>query len=289
MDDPERKRCHSLTGRDSYRALCSILVLMLTSLTCASFPTGRRLPASPTATPPESSPALPSDIPIFRDDFNGQLNPAWTWQNEDASRHKMGNGWLEITGGDESLLSDGQQTNLLWTSLPEGDFVVSVHLKAQPLFDYQRVGFLLFRDSKNYISLSHGHCMQCVLGGVGVFLEYNLNEIQGRFSAAIHTNDLRLMLIVEQGCVSAFYAVEENHWQHLASLENAINFEWVALNVTNNSKWDEGYDLVGMFDFFEIRRPTQIAPTPTPNGLQQAGIFREEKTYTVTKVTSFRG
>ncbi|MBI3169653.1 MAG: hypothetical protein HYZ22_14320 [Chloroflexi bacterium] len=216
------------------------------------------------------SPTMTPEGPIFRDDFNSQLNAAWTWENEDASRYRMNeNGWLEITGGDESIMTNGQQTNLLWITLPEDDFEIFIHLKSQPQSDFQRAGLLLYKDSEHYISLSRGYCMQCVLGGNGIFLEYNLNGSQGRYTTATNAVDLYLMLISRQGVVGAFYAVEWHHWQYLASLGSNVDFERVSLSVTNDSTWDDGYDVVGRFDYFEIRRHMPFVPTPTPILLRQ--------------------
>ena len=104
--------------------------------------------------------------------------------------------------------------------------------------------------------------MQCILGGSGVFLEYNLNGSRGRYTAAADATDLYLMLVIEQGVVSSFHAVVAEQWQHLASLENDIHFKHVALSVTKESEWDNGYDIVGMFDFFEIRPSFHQEPTP---------------------------
>lgn len=276
MNDPTWKKSASSTSVTTLWMLCSLSVFL--SLTCASYPTGRLLPASPTATPPDSPSALPSDSPIFHEDFNGQLAPAWRWQNEDASHYKLNeDGWLEITGGDESILAGGQQTNLLWITLPEGEIEISIHLKSQPLFDFQRAGLLLYRDSGNYVSLARGHCTQCVLGGNGIFLEYSFDGQHEKYSIPFNGADLYLMLMIEQGVVSAFYAVDADQWQHVASVENGIRFERAALSVTNDSAWDNGYDVVGKFDYLEIRLPTQSAPTPTPNGFQQAGIFRGQQ------------
>lgn len=68
---------------------------------------------------------------------------------------------------------------------------------------------------------------------------------------------------------SGFYAVKTDQWQYIASLDNDIRFERVALSVTNDSAWDEGYDVVGMFDFFEIRPSFHQKPTPIPGSYQQ--------------------
>jgi len=179
-------------------------------------------------------------------------------------------GWLEITGGDSSILAGRQQPNLLWVALPEGTYEISIHLKSRPLFDFQRAGLLLYQDARHYISLSLGHCLQCVLGGRGIFLEFNLNGNRGKYAAPTDATDLYLRLLSEHGAVSAFYAAEAGQWQHIASLQNDIGFEYAALSVTNDSIWDTGYDLVGLFDYFEIRRPTEVVPTPAPGSYYQA-------------------
>ena len=221
-------------------------------------------------TTPRVSPTMIPVMPTFRDDFSGQLNPDWKWQNEDASHYKVNeDGWLEITGGSENILADEQQTNLLWTSLPEGDFVISIHLKSQPLFDFQQAGILLSDDSGQYVSLSRGYCMQCVLGGSGVFLVYNLEGNRVRYASATDATDLYLMLIRVGGVISGFYATEAGQWRQVASLRNGSRFYHVGLSVTNDSTWNEGLDVIGIFDFFEIRPSFHQKPTPIPGSYQQ--------------------
>lgn len=248
--------------------ICSLVIIRLTS--------GNSIKENKTS-PTGLSTTIRTQAAIFRDDFNGQLNQAWTWQNEDTSRYKVHeDGWLEIIGGNESILAGERQTNLLWIALPEGNIEISIHLKSQPLFDFQRAGLLLYQDSNHYIVLSHGYCMQCVLGGSGIYLEYSLNGKHEKVTTASLANELYLMLIVEDGAVNAFYALEEAQWQHIASVKNDIRFERAALSVTNDTASNTGYDLIGMFDYFEIRSPTQIAPTPTPGLFQQASSKTEK-------------
>ena len=266
MDNSKR-----IAGISSARVVCvhvccSALILVFLATGCRLASNTPSLKNDPDSAEAPSK----SESPIFRDDFNSQLNAAWMWENEDASRYRMNeNGWLEITGGDESIMTNGQQTNLLWVTLPEDDFEIFIHLKSQPQYDFQRAGLLLYKDSEHYISLSRGYCMQCVLGGNGVFLEYNLNGSQGRYTAATDAVDLYLMLISRQGVIGAFYAAERHHWQYLASFESNVAFEHIGLSVTNDSTWDNGYDVIGSFDYFEIRRPMPFVPTPTPILLQQ--------------------
>ncbi len=269
MNDSDRKQFHGSFRTTTRRAIYFLIILTCILLACNPFFAGERLPAGPTESQSSTAPEATPESPIFRDDFNGALSSAWMWDNKDASRYKVENGWLEITGGNESILNDEKQTNLLWIALPEGNFEMSTHVKSQPLLDYQRAGLLLYQDSNHYIALSQGYCMRCLPNGKGVFLEYSLAGRRGEYSTAFDGDDLYLMLIVEQGAVSAFYAAKEGQWLHIASLENDIRFERAALNVTNDRTWDRGYDIVGMFDYFEIRRPTRITPTPTRDLFQQ--------------------
>lgn len=251
----------------SIRARCPMMILVFLAMGCRlashipSLKNGSEVAAEAPAT---------SQGPIFRDDFNGYLNPDWKWQNEDASHHKVNeDGWLEITGGSENILAGEQQTNLLWTSLPEGDFVISIHLKSQPLFDFQQAGILLSDDSGQYVSLSRGYCMQCVLGGSGVFLVYNFKGDRVMYASATDATDLYLMLICAGGVVSGFYATEAGRWLQVASLSNGFRFYHAGLSVTNDSAWNEGLDVIGMFDFFEIRPAFHQKPTPIPGSYQQ--------------------
>ncbi len=272
LDDPKKVERISLARTVSVGIPPYFLTIVLIIFALGCRFGSNILPPKSDSDATAESPATPQE-PIFRDDFNGQLNPAWAWQNEDVTHYKINeDGWLEITGGSESILAGGQQTNLLWMQLPEGDFVISIHLKSQPLFDFQRAGILLFKNSEQYVSLSRGYCMQCVLGGSGIFLEYISKGGRTRYAVATDATDLYLMLIRGRGVLSGFYATEASQWQNIANLENDIRFERVALSVTNDSTWDEGYDVVGMFDYFEIRSVFHQKPAPL---------------WDVTKVTTF--
>jgi hypothetical protein len=182
------------------------------------------------------------------------------------------NGWLEITGGGEKLLTGGQQTNLLWALLPENDFVISVHLKSEPLFDFQQARLFLHEKPDHYISLSCGYCAQSVLGGNGIFLDYRLSGEQAKYLVATDATDLQLLLIHAGGLISAPYSEKEGQWQHIASIETDFVFMRFGLSATNGNRWEEGYDVIGMFDYFEIRARFHQSPTFPPERSPQAVI-----------------
>ena len=102
-------------------------------------PTATEIP--PTNTPePTSTPEPPTLTPLpdgtmFRDDFEGNLQPGWTWINEDTNRWSfVEGGWLEIVGDDPGLYgaSDFALINFLTRDVPEGEYVISTHVPSNP-------------------------------------------------------------------------------------------------------------------------------------------------------------
>ncbi|MCC7119078.1 MAG: hypothetical protein IT310_11175 [Anaerolineales bacterium] len=211
---------------------------------------------------------------LFHDDFQNQLNPLWAWENEDASRWRINQrGWLEITGGDQSVLAGAPQSNLLWLPAPKINLIITTRLKTQPLFNYQQSGLLLFNTAGRYISLSRGYCQECVLGGSGIFLEHNLEGKRVRLALPSEATELSLMFIQTNASVGAFYALETGNWQNFITLQNPQPLERVGLSVTNDSAWEEGYDVIGQFDYFEMRPLFHQIPMPHPGYFQQTANF----------------
>jgi hypothetical protein len=116
----------------------------------ATFTLGPTATVVPTATPENQ---------LFRDDFNGLLQPGWTWENENPNRWNLtSDGWLEILGEDAALLYGQAQSNLLWRELPESDFAITVHLNAVPVANFQQATIYLYEDTQNYVAINRGYC-----------------------------------------------------------------------------------------------------------------------------------
>lgn len=115
----------------------------------------------PTETPKPTNTPLPAGV-LFRDDFNGELQPGWEWENENPDKWTFtDDGWLQIVGEFNSLISQNQQSNLLWYPLPEGDFVITVHLKTKPFENFHQAAIFIYEDPENYITLNRGYCDLC--------------------------------------------------------------------------------------------------------------------------------
>ncbi len=213
---------------------------------------------SATFTPRPTETLIPSATPenqIFRDDFNGALQPGWTWENENKSRWNMtSDGWLQILGEDASLLGGQAQSNLLWRDLPEGNFAISVHLRAIPVANFQQATIYLYEDLQNYVAINRGYCGPCRPQGNGIYMEYKIGGAGGSYSSGVQETDLYLKLESKNNVLSGYFATQPDQWQRLGQFGNYFNFKHVGLGVTNVDDGRENADLAGLFDYFEITK-----------------------------------
>ena len=103
------------------KALLLIVLLALTLSACGGSETPAPAQAPAESPQPSNTPVLPeptntaepSPTPepiLFFDDFEGGLDPAWNWQNEDPDRWEItADGWLAI----QAVVNIGAMTGLL--------------------------------------------------------------------------------------------------------------------------------------------------------------------------------
>lgn len=132
-------------------------------------PTDTKVPPTdttePTATPkPPTLTPLPEGM-LFRDDFESSMQPGWEWINENPEKWsfvEFGDSyWLRIVGDKPGNFED--QTNTLMRSLPEGDFVITAHVIADPRQNHHQANIFIFEDAHNYIRMNFGFCDHCGL------------------------------------------------------------------------------------------------------------------------------
>lgn len=206
----------------------------------------------PTATSQPSPTPLPDNV-IFRDDFKGELQPGWEWQYENPDLWKITEGgWLSITGEHDSLLGENYQSNLLWYPLPEGDFIITVHMKTSPSENFQQSAIFIYEDPKNYVTINRGFCGICDTGGNGFYMDYKIGKDWGSYKTKTAAEDVYLRLESNQNTITGYYATEPDQWQRLGRVGNYFDFKKVGLGVSNAGSY---VPLVGLFDYFEIARP----------------------------------
>jgi hypothetical protein len=224
------------------------------SATATLLPTETLLPTNtPTAT---IEPTATPEYLIFRDDFNGSVRPEWTWENENPERWTFSpDGWLQIIGEDPGLFTE-ERSNVLWVDLPDSPFAIIVHLKAAPSDNYAQATIFMYENLDNFVEINRGFCSVCSTGGNGVYMEYKINA-QGDFYAIPFTEtDLYLKLEDKDGVLSGYYGTEPDQWKRIGRFGNYFKFKRVGLGVTNaDNAHNFNNDLVGLFDYFEIRKP----------------------------------
>lgn len=215
---------------------------------------------APTAVPPTSTP-LPEGV-LFRDDFEGALQPGWSWRNEDPSRWSIvENGWLEIVGDDLSLFMEDERglVNFLTRDLPEGEFTITAHIQADPDESFEQATIYIFEDEDNYIALNIGYCGICGVGGPGFFMETFIdnnpfgNAYQANRDPA--TTDVLLKLVNQAGSITGYYMETGGEWQRIGAFGHYFEFNSVGLGATNSNTEGVENDVVARFDYFEISEP----------------------------------
>ena len=212
----------------------------------------------PTETPMPTETTKPTYTPlpegvIFRDDFEGELQSGWEWENENPNRWSItDDGWLQIIGESNSLLGGDNQSNLLWYPLPDGDFVITVHLKSMPFANFHQAAIFIFEDVENYITINRGYCGICQTGGGGFYMDYKIGGKWGSYQTAADAEDVYLRIENKDNMISGYYATEPDQWERLGRFGNYFDFQRVGIGVSNVGSSE---DVVGLFDYFEISQP----------------------------------
>ena len=163
---------------------------------------------------------------------------------------------LQIMGEDPSLLGGEAQSNLLWRDLPGGDFSITVHLKTQPLVNFQQATIYLYEDVENFVALNRGYCDICLEGGNAYYFEFKIGGEWGTYNHPTDATDVYLRLTREGDVISGYYAEEPGQWERIGRYGGSyFEFKRVGIGVTNADPHDVQGDLVGQFDYFEITRP----------------------------------
>jgi len=161
---------------------------------------------------------------------------------------------LQILGEDAGLVGGQAQSNVLWRELPDGDFAITVNLKAVPIADFQQATIYLYADPQNYVAINRGYCDPCGKGN-GVYMEYKISGAMATYSVALQNTDLYLRLEFKNNAITGSYATNPDQWQKLGRFGNYFLFKRVGLGVTNADAGKYNADLVGLFDYFEITKP----------------------------------
>jgi len=221
----------------------------------------------PTTQPTEQPTIQPTEQPtiqlsptpegqIFRDDFTTALGEGWTWENENKDNWSItSDGWLQIVGQNDLLISSGKQSNLLCRSIPEGDYEISTHIKTNPVANFQQSAIYLYQDPENFITINRGYCDLefCFTGGNAYYMDYKVNGTTGTYRMATKDTDVYLKLEQSNGVLTGYYSNTPDEWTRLGRFGNYFTFTKVCIGAGNGA--DVNSNVVGLFDYFEISKP----------------------------------
>jgi regulation of enolase protein 1 (concanavalin A-like superfamily) len=223
-------------------------------------------PPQPTATLEPTATPEPTPLPqglLFRDDFEGYLQPGWIWVNEEPEHWIfIEDGWLEITGGNAAFFHEGEEigiTNFLTRELPEGEFMITSHIHSNPTENFQQAAIYIYQDRNNYVALNIGYCDICATGGPGFFMETFIDN--NPFGDAYlvlrdpEVTDVYLRLVNQGGSITGYYATTPGEWQRVGAFGNFFDFKLVGLGTTTAKPEGTENPIVSRFDYFEIALP----------------------------------
>ena len=148
--------------------------------------------------------------------------------------------------------------NFLSRQVPEGEFMITTHIKANPNVNFQQAAIYIYEDEINYIALNTGYCDICAPGGPGYFMETFIDNNPFENTYTLNRNagdtDVYLRLVNQGGSVTGYYATTPGDWQRAGAFGNYFEFKYVGLGTTNSTNV-EVPDLVSQFDYFEIAEP----------------------------------
>ena len=121
---------------------------------------------------PTPSPAPTTDPNFYRDDFNGNLAPPWTWVREDPRNWSL----TEIPGVLKINVSRGYvpahtNTNLLLRPAPSGNFQIETQITFSPENNFQFAGLIIYQSDSNFIQAGRELCEAAGCVGEGLYMD----------------------------------------------------------------------------------------------------------------------
>jgi hypothetical protein len=209
----------------------------------------------PTQTPTPTLTPLPEGT-IFWDDFGVNLEPGWTWIEENPEKWSLVESedatWLRIVG-------DKGPTNNLVREAPDGDFAITAHIVARPQQNHHQAVVFIQQDEANQVRLNLGYCDHCGLAeGHGYYMDAATGGEYETFAVPrpADETDVYLRLVYQDGSITGYHATARGDWQEVNTVAVSFDPVRVGLNATNSVPQDwEVEDIEARFDYFGIMLP----------------------------------
>jgi cytochrome c len=201
---------------------------------------------------PTIAPSLTPESQLFRDDFDGAIDPGWKWTKENKKTWSLTNkpGWLEIIAGKGAVFA----RNLLFRPIPEGNFELETKLIFEPTANYQIAGLIIYFNNTNLILFGRAYCNRrpaCVDDGFYMDMLIKGKAPDGNFATpAPGTDTVFLRLRREGDSYTSYYSEDGSQWTKIGTHASTMKPKFVGL-ATGQSM---SSTLPAQFDYFVINK-----------------------------------
>lgn len=211
-------------------------------------PTNTNAPPAATMTATTAPTATPTEIPVFWDDFDGELQPGWTWIREnDALWSITSDGYLRIV-----LQGGSLPRNLLVRDVASENFQIVTHVLFTPTSNFQFAGLLVYQDDNTKAAFGRAYCnTQNACVGNGVYFD---RVDKGQWNNVNYATDTKLKdeaylrLDKVGNLFSAYYSEDGSNWTLIGEHEVIMLDPKVGLIATNSNV----AGMVALFDYFTL-------------------------------------
>lgn len=205
--------------------------------------------AAPTVTPPPTK-----DPNYFRDDFDGLLDPQWSWVRERSRNWSLTEspGSLQINV-DHGYVAAHNNPNLLLRPAPAGDFQIETQITFRPKNNFQFAGLIIYESDSNFIQAGRAYCDAVSCVGEGLYMDYyNKGVVVGPNVGQTYKEiDPILLRLRRKGETYTFEASTDGRvWFLIGSHSSDIHPLQIGLVAGQTLR---GKTLPATFEYFEVR------------------------------------
>ncbi len=190
--------------------------------------------------------------PVWRDDFDGALDVAWSWLHENSDGWTLTEqpGYLRIRA--TPLVTGGE--NLLLRTGAEGNFSIETRLLFEPQTNFQFAGLVIFQDEANYLQFGRAFCdVEGVCVGAGLYFDQIRDGgLEGsNYATPWEPGEVFLRLELDGDRLTAFYGGDGQTWHELGQHELPAHFEVRGVGLTASQNYS-GEDSSADIDYFSL-------------------------------------
>jgi len=216
------------------------------------------LPPTQTPTPsPIFTPTIPTvDSVYLRDEFDGKLDPGWTWMREVPEQWSLATvpGYLQIDAG-RGYVTLQNMSNVLLRPAPAGDFQIQTEVTFLPDSNFQFAGLIIYDNDANFLQAGHAYCHSGICVREGIYMDYYKDGIASppNFAQVYKDNKVVALRLIRTGTTYTFEMSSDGRiFFRVGNIVSDMKPLQVGLIAGQNV---EGVIIPALFNYFEVTSP----------------------------------